>query len=57
MLLGGFDGIARRGKAESAPAMSPKYCFRPCIIHYFLVDCNKNTRKNFHSVVKVTFDR
>jgi hypothetical protein len=24
-------------------------------IHYFLVDCNKNTRKNFHSIIKVTF--
>jgi hypothetical protein len=41
-----------------ATAMSPNYRFRPCIIiiHYFLVDCNKNTRKNVHSIVKVTFD-
>jgi hypothetical protein len=25
-------------------------------IHYFLVDRNKNTRKNFHSIIKVTFE-
>jgi hypothetical protein len=44
-------------EAELSAAMSPKYYFRPCITDYFLVDCKKIcTRKNFHSVVKVTFD-
>jgi hypothetical protein len=45
-------------KPSAAIAMSPKYCFRPRVIYYFLVDYNNTiTRKYFYSVVKVTFDQ
>jgi hypothetical protein len=48
--------LGGRGKTESSNSNESEIVFSSMHHPLFLVDCNKNTRKNVHFVVKVTFD-